>query len=98
MAERTSWLAIETGWEVQDRSGASIGEVTAVVGDPAKDIFDGLRLETSDGSKRYVPGERVGEILEGQVSVDAELVELAESPAAEEPQGAELQRDRDAEL
>ena len=98
MPEPTSWLTIEPGWDVQDRSGATIGEVTAVVGDLDKDIFDGLRLETGDGDERYVPGERVGEIVDGSVTLDAELSELAESPADDEPGGAELRRDRDAEI
>ena len=98
MAERTSWFALEPGWEVLDRAGRSIGEVTAVVGDADADIFDGLRFETQDGHERFAPGERVRDIVEGSVALDAELAELEESPADDEPAGAEPRRDRDEEL
>ena len=99
MAEPTSWYAIEPGWDVLDRSGAPLGEVTSVVGDEDADIFDGLRFETGDGEERYVVADRVGEIVEGQVSLDIGLAELeAEADPASEPGGAEISRDRDAEL
>jgi hypothetical protein len=98
MADPTSWLAVEPGWEVTDRSGEVIGEVTEVIGDQDADIFDGLRFETEAGEERYAPAERVGEITDGRVSLDANLPELAESPADEEPGGVEVTRDREAEL
>ena len=98
MAEPTSWFTIQEGWEVADRAGVVIGEVLAVVGDEDADIFDGLRFETEGGDERFAPGERVAEIVEGRVTLDAELAELGESPSEEEPGGAEITRDRDAEL
>ena len=98
MAEPTSWFAVEPGWEVADRSGTPIGEVREVVGDEDADIFDGLRIEDADGEERYVPGERVGDIVEGRVNIELELSELSELPAPEAPGGAEFTRDRDAEL
>jgi hypothetical protein len=82
MADPTSWFTIEPGWEVQDRAGAVVGEVTLVVGDEEADIFDGLRFETGDGDERFIEAERVGEIVEGRVSLEAELAEL--EPAEEE--------------
>ena len=94
MATPTSWYTIEQGWEVRDRSGAAVGEVTAVVGDEDADIFDGLRFE-SGGKERFVEGARVGEIVEGRVSIEADLAEL-EAPGAPEP-GGEPSRDRDLE-
>ena len=97
MAERTSWFTIEPGWRVRDRSGETLGEVTAVVGDQDADIFDGLRFSAPGGEERFVEAARVGEIVEGRVSLDADLSELDQS-AAEEPGGAEVSRDRDAEL
>ena len=98
MAERSSWLAVEPGWDVLGRSGERLGEVAGVVGDPDADIFDGLRVRDPDGRVLYVPAERVGEIVEGRLSVDAAAGELEESPAEDEPGGSELRRDRDAEL
>ena len=97
MAQPTSWFTIEPGWEVRDRSGATVGEVTAVVGDEDADIFDGLRFETSGGEERFVEAARVGDIVEGGVNLEADLAELEES-APDEPGGAEITRDRDSEL
>ena len=89
MADPTSWFTIESGWDVLDRSGEPLGEVTAVVGDEDADIFDGLRFETTDGEERFVIAERVAEILEGQVSLDTDLAEL-EAAAGEEPAAGDV--------
>ena len=94
MDEPTSWYAIAPGWEVVDGSGARIGVVTAVVADEEADIFDGLQLETPDGEECFARGDQVAEIVEGRVSLDAGPDELDASP----PGGAEIRRDRDAEL
>jgi hypothetical protein len=93
----TSWYAIEPGWQVVDPAGAAIGEVTAVVGDQDADIFDGLRIETADGEERYVPADQVGEIVEGRVALGVDASGLEAEPA-EGPGGAEVRRDRHAEL
>ncbi|HEY1276965.1 MAG TPA: hypothetical protein VGF25_18815 [Thermoleophilaceae bacterium] len=96
MADRVSWFVVEPGWDVVGRSGEQLGEVIGVVGDPDADIFDGLRIETVDGEERFAPGERVGDITEGRVALDADMSELGTT--ADEPGGAEVSRDRDAEL
>ena len=96
MAEPTSWLTIEAGWEVFDAAGERVGEVTEVVGDPEADIFNGLRVEADE--ELYVAADRVEEIVEGRVLLDTDVSQLPESPADDEPGGAELERDRDAEL
>ena len=93
MAELTSWYAIAPGWEVVDRSGATIGEVIAVVGDEDADIFDGLRLETPDGEEVFARGEQVADIVEGRVELDASEHELDSAP----PGGAEISPDPDVE-
>ena len=94
MADPTSWYAIEAGWQVVDADGSPLGSVIAVVGDQDADIFDGLRLETPGGEELFARGEQVAEIVEGQVALDADENELDASP----PGGAEISRDRDAEL
>ncbi len=94
MDEPTSWYAIAAGWQVVDRAGATVGEVTAVVGDEDADIFDGLHVETPEGDERFVRGEQVEGIVEGRVSLDADEHELD----AAAPGGAEITRDREAEL
>jgi hypothetical protein len=96
MADPTSWFTIERGWNVQDRAGAVIGEVAEVVGDQDADIFDGLRFEGEDGEERFVEAGRVGEIVEGTVTIDAGREELEEGDAeAPEPGGAEITPARD---
>ncbi|MBA3841288.1 MAG: hypothetical protein H0X39_01470 [Actinobacteria bacterium] len=66
MADPVSWLLIEKGWEVVDASGAGLGKVDEVLGDHETDIWDGL---TVDGD--YVAAERVGEIVEGRITLKA---------------------------
>jgi len=66
MADPVSWLLIEKGWEVIDASGTRIGKVDEVLGDHETDIWDGL---TVDGN--YVAAERVGEIVEGRITLKA---------------------------
>ena len=93
MQEPTSWLTIEPGWDVEDASAAVVGEVTAVIGDPDADIFDGLRFETEGGDEVYVPADRVGAIVEGRVSIEVPVERLEQAPADDEPGGVELRPD-----
>ena len=70
-ADPVSWLMIERGLAVVGRDGGDLGRVAEVVGDSGSDIFNGLSV--SHGllrSKRYVPSERVGTIVEGRVELD----------------------------
>jgi uncharacterized protein YrrD len=68
MTDPVAWLVIETGWEVVADDGSRLGEVKEVIGDTNADIFDGLSVSTGLLKKpKYVPSERVGEIVEGRV-------------------------------
>jgi uncharacterized protein YrrD len=70
-ADPVSWKVIERGWDVVGADGESLGTVHEVVGDVNIDIFTGLAV--SPGllrSSRFVPSERVREIVEGQVTLD----------------------------
>ena len=72
MSDPVSWFLIEPGWEVIGADGKSVGKVHEVVGDPDRDIFDGLQV--SPGlltESQYVPAENVGEIVEGRVQLKA---------------------------
>jgi hypothetical protein len=63
-----SWLQIEQGWDVVTTDGVSVGKVAQTEGSKNDDIFDGLAVE--DGSQtRYVPGEQVGQIFPGRVTL-----------------------------
>ena len=69
-ADPVSWLQIEQGWSVVTSDGVSIGSVSQVEGDKQDDIFDGLALEPAQpGPTVYVPGEQVGLIYPGQVTL-----------------------------
>ena len=65
-----SWLQIEQGWKVVTSDGVVVGTVAQVEGEKQSDIFDGLAV-TSDQPKgiRYVPGEQVGLIYPGEVTL-----------------------------
>lgn len=70
MTDPVSWLLIEPGWEVVDAQGESVGKVDEVLGDPERDIFDGLNVSSGLlGESRYVAAEDVGEITEGRVQL-----------------------------
>ncbi len=66
-----SWKVIERGWKVRAADGTDLGTVHEVIGDSGVDIFNGLSV--SPGllrSSRYVPSERVAEIVDGEVRLD----------------------------
>jgi hypothetical protein len=62
---------VEPGWSVVAADGSNVGRVEAVVGDTGSDIFNGLAVSTGILSRaKYVPAERVAEIVEGEVRLD----------------------------
>ena len=85
-ADPVSWLQIAQGWSVVTSDGVSIGSVTQVEGDKQDDIFDGLAVERAQpGPLVYVPGEKVGLIYPGRVtlkitSAEADALEPFQAP------------------
>jgi hypothetical protein len=70
MTDPCSWLQIAQGWNVVASDGVTIGTVAQVEGDKQSDIFDGLAVESGQPSQiRYVPGEQVGAIYPGEVTL-----------------------------
>ena len=70
MADPVSWLQIEPGWNVVTSDDVIVGTVAQVEGDKQGDIFDGLAVESKQPSQiRYVPGELVGAIYPGEVTL-----------------------------
>lgn len=63
-----SWLQIEQGWSVVASDDVEIGTVAQVEGDKQDDIFDGLAVQVGPET-RYVPGEQVGRIFPGRVTL-----------------------------
>jgi hypothetical protein len=91
VADPVSWTLIEAGWQVVGADGKELGSVHEVLGDAEIDIFNGLSVSPGllKGS-RYVPSERVTEIVEGSVRIDLtrrefkRLDEAAPSPPSKE--------------
>lgn len=70
MSDPVAWLVVEAGWEVVSSDGEKVGAVDEVLGDQNADIFDGLAVAPGVLKKaKYVPSERVGEIVEGRVTL-----------------------------
>ena len=63
-----SWFVVEPGWKIIAADGDEVGTVHELLGDPERDIFDGIAVSTGALTKpTYVPSEQVGEIREGEV-------------------------------
>ena len=70
MTDPVSWLQIQQGWKVVTSDGTAIGDVAQVEGDKQSDIFDGLAVAAADSKQVvYVPGEIVGSIFPGEVTL-----------------------------
>jgi uncharacterized protein YrrD len=77
VADPVSWMVIEHGWTVAGRDGRELGTVHEVVGDANADIFTGLTIDHGLLKRpRYVPSERVVEIVEGRVTLDVDEDDL----------------------
>jgi Uncharacterized protein conserved in bacteria (DUF2171) len=89
VADPVSWLQIAQGWSVVTSDGVSVGLVAQVEGDKKEDIFDGLAVESKQlGQILYVPGEQVGAIYPGEVtlkiaSADTGTLEPFQAPPPE---------------
>jgi hypothetical protein len=71
VADPASWLVVEPGWRVVAADGTEVGVVDDVVGDTESDIFNGLAVSSGVlGKPKYVPAERVADIVEGEVRLD----------------------------
>ncbi len=86
MADPVSWLQIAQGWNVVASDGVIVGTVAQVEGDKQSDIFDGLAVKSKQPTQlRYVPGEQVGAIYPGEVTLkiasgDAGMLEAFHTP------------------
>jgi hypothetical protein len=70
MPDPVSWLQIEQDWKVVTSDGAVVGTVAQVEGDKQSDIFDGLAVSSEQPKGTlYVPGEQVGLIYPGEVTL-----------------------------
>ena len=77
MPDPVAWLVVEHGWEVVSSDGEKVGTIDEVLGDQNADIFDGLAVAPGLLKKpKYVPAERVGEIVEGRVTLELTKAEF----------------------
>jgi len=71
MADPSSWLVVEWGWEVVGPDGKQVGHVERVLGDETHDIFHGLAVATGlMGPARQVTAEHVVSIVERRITID----------------------------
>jgi uncharacterized protein YrrD len=71
MPDPVSYLLVERGWDVVAKDGSHLGHIEDVVADEAKDIFNGIVVTAGlFRATKYVPSERVAEIVEGRVALD----------------------------
>lgn len=81
-----SWLQIEQGWSVVASDGVSIGAVEQIEGDKQEDIFDGLAVQAAQSERiLYVPGEQVGLIYPGRVTLKIASTEAGSLQPFEAP-------------
>jgi hypothetical protein len=89
VTDPVSWLQIAQGWNVVTADGVVVGTVAQVEGDKQADIFDGLAVKSAQSKQiSYVPGEQVGAIYPGEVtltisSADAGSLEPFRAPPPE---------------
>jgi hypothetical protein len=86
---------IAPGWAVVGADGRELGTVHEVLGDTGQDIFNGLAVSPGRfRDSRYVPAERVAEIVEGRVTVALDATEFEHlDEAAEQPLSAHIRPD-----
>jgi uncharacterized protein YrrD len=80
-----SYLVLQDGTPVYDRSGDRVGTVEHVLADDRQDVFHGLVVSTRDGH-RYAPAKMVDGLFERAVILAkpaGELPEPSADPAAE---------------
>lgn len=77
MPDPVAWLVVERGWEVVSSDGEKVGVVDEVLADRNADIFDGLAVDPGLlKTPKYVPAERVGEIVEGRLTLELTKAEF----------------------
>jgi hypothetical protein len=76
VSDPVSWLLVRRGWLVVGSDGVTVGRIGAVRGEPVKDIFNGVVVRTKSAPPRYIPAERIAEIVSGQVALRLSATEF----------------------
>jgi sporulation protein YlmC with PRC-barrel domain len=99
VADPVSWFVVEKGWQVVGSDATELGTVDEVIGDSDADIFNGLAVSPGLlGRSRYVPAERVREIVEGRIVLDLDKDSFAQLAAHEQPPPSERVRSDTTDL
>ena len=84
-SDEVSWRVIEPGLPVITSDGTRIGRVTHVLGDPERDIFDGVGFRRHVWtSHRMVPAGMITRITERAVYLGVSATKAEGCPAYEE--------------
>lgn len=84
-ADSVSWLMIATGMPVVASDGVQVGHVTHALGDPDRDIFDGVGFRHHLwSSSRMAPAAVVARITESAVHLSITAAQAEQCPAYEE--------------
>lgn len=80
-----SWRMIAAGMPVVASDGTQVGRVTHALGDPDRDIFDGVGFRHHLwSSPRMAPARLVGRITESAVHLTITAAQAEQCPAYEE--------------
>ncbi|HEV2439900.1 MAG TPA: DUF2171 domain-containing protein [bacterium] len=83
--DSVSWRMIATGMPVVASDGATVGRVTHALGDPDRDIFDGVGFRHHLwSSPRMAPAALVARITESAVHLSVPAAQAEQCPAYEE--------------
>ena len=79
------YAAVGVGTPVFSSDEVELGKVREVLDNYQEHIFDGIVLETGDGSLRFVDAPEVARTAERAVTLSITAAEAAELPPPEEP-------------
>lgn len=86
MGEEVSWRLITRGMPVIGRDGLALGRVTRLLGDPQRDIFDGVALRRGlFGPEAEIDQARIVRITARCLYVQPCLADLAPPAAPQAP-------------
>lgn len=74
-----AYTALRPGTPVQDRDGRQFGTVAAVLVDDPVDVFDGINVQTAEGT-RFVDADQVGRIFDTVVRTTVSWEDVARLP------------------
>ena len=81
------YSALQRGTPVYDNAGIQVGKVRQVLDNYREQIFDGLVIEDSEGTIRFVDAPEVQRTYERAVALSIDAAAVAELPPPEDGPG-----------